>query len=192
MAEEIPAGRDGQRDSAAGQPAARHQVSFGPVAQSGSGTVNQVGVDESTVLVVGDGEDRFSAIAVEPPAGRLPKRVRGRDRLLETLRAAVDVPDGLIHVLLDNGVHDSTGGQATVSPVVDFAGVALACGYRNAFVCDTAAGFAEAFAKALTVPGPVLVHARIKPGSLEKLGRPTIAPHEVAQRFRNFLARAGA
>lgn len=101
-------------------------------------------------------------------------------------------PEGLVHVLLDNGVHDSTGGQATVSPVVDFAGVALACGYRNAFVCDSAAGFAEAFAKALAVPGPVLVHVRIKPGSLEKLGRPTIAPHEVAQRFRSFLARAGA
>ena len=39
--------------------------------------------------------------------------------------------------------------------------------------------------------GPVLVHARIRPGSLEKLGRPTIAPHEVAQRFRGFLARSG-
>jgi len=101
-------------------------------------------------------------------------------------------PEGLVHVLLDNGVHDSTGGQATVSPVVDFAGVALACGYRSAFVCDTEAGFAEAFAKALSAPGPVLVHARIKPGSLEQLGRPTIAPHEVAQRFRRFLAQAGA
>jgi phosphonopyruvate decarboxylase len=99
-------------------------------------------------------------------------------------------PEGLVHVLLDNGVHDSTGGQATVSPVVDFAGVALACGYRNAFVCDTAQGFAEAFAKALAAKGPTLVHARIRPGSLEKLGRPTIAPHEVAQRFRHFLARA--
>jgi len=100
-------------------------------------------------------------------------------------------PEGLVHVLLDNGVHDSTGGQATVSPVVDFAGVALACGYRHAFVCDTAQGFAEAFAKALAAKGPTLVHARILPGSLEKLGRPTIAPHEVAQRFRHFLTRAG-
>jgi phosphonopyruvate decarboxylase len=97
-------------------------------------------------------------------------------------------PSGLLHVLLDNGVHDSTGGQATVSPVVDFAGVALACGYRHAFVCDSAAGFAEAFAQALSLDGPTLVHARITPGSLEKLGRPTIAPHEVAQRFRSFLA----
>ncbi len=98
-------------------------------------------------------------------------------------------PAGLLHVLLDNGVHDSTGGQATVSPVVDFADVALACGYAQAFVCDSAEGFASAFADALTVEGPTLLHVRIRPGSLQKLGRPTIAPHEVAQRFRSFLAR---
>jgi phosphonopyruvate decarboxylase len=100
-------------------------------------------------------------------------------------------PAGLLHVILDNGVHDSTGGQATVSPFVDFAAVALACGYRYALVCDSAAGFAEAFRHALAADGPILLHARILPGSLEKLGRPTIAPHEVAQRFRGFLARSG-
>jgi phosphonopyruvate decarboxylase len=99
-------------------------------------------------------------------------------------------PAGLIHVLLDNGVHDSTGGQATVSPVVDFASVALACGYRHALSCDSEAGFAEAFAQALSATGPVLLHVRIRPGSLKKLGRPTVAPHEVAQRFRAFLAQA--
>ena len=101
-------------------------------------------------------------------------------------------PDGLVHVLLDNGVHDSTGGQATVSEGVDFAGVALACGYRAAFVCDDVAGFDTAFAQALAATGPVLVHARIRPGSMTKLGRPTVAPHEVAQRFRAFLAAQAA
>ena len=40
--------------------------------------------------------------------------------------------------------------------------------------------------------GPVLVHARIRPGSMNKLGRPTVAPHEVAQRFRRFLAGQAA
>jgi phosphonopyruvate decarboxylase len=100
-------------------------------------------------------------------------------------------PSGLLHVLLDNGVHDSTGGQATVSPSVDFAAVALACGYRHAFTCDSAAGFAGAFRRAMMADGPVLVHALIRPGSLEKLGRPTIAPHEVARRFRGFLAQSG-
>lgn len=99
-------------------------------------------------------------------------------------------PPGLLHVILDNGVHDSTGGQATASPTVDFAGVALACGYAHTFTCDSAAGFASAFALALATAGPALLHVRIRPGSLQKLGRPTIAPHEVAQRFRTFLRQA--
>lgn len=98
-------------------------------------------------------------------------------------------PAGLVHVLLDNGVHDSTGGQATAAPVVDFAGVALACGYRAAWTCDDPAGFDAAMRATLVADGPVLVHARIRPGSMQTLGRPTVAPHEVARRFKAFLAR---
>lgn len=101
-------------------------------------------------------------------------------------------PPALVHVVLDNGVHDSTGGQATSAPVVDFAAVALACGYRTAWICDTALGFEQAMRAALEAVGPVLVHARIRPGSMVKLGRPTVAPHEVARRFRGFLAQSAA
>ena len=96
-------------------------------------------------------------------------------------------PGNLVHVILDNGVHDSTGGQATVSAGVDFARIALACGYRGGAACDGLDGFETAFKAALESPGPHLIHARIKPGSLEKLGRPTIKPPEVARRFRAFL-----
>ncbi len=99
-------------------------------------------------------------------------------------------PANLIHVLLDNGVHDSTGGQATVSPNVDFAAIAIACGYRTASAADDLGGFETALAEALRVPGPSLIHLRIQPGSLAQLGRPTIKPPEVAARFRAFLAGA--
>lgn len=97
-------------------------------------------------------------------------------------------PKNFIHVILDNGVHDSTGGQATVSPIVDFARVALACGYRTGTVIDDLDGFDQAFAAAMAGEGPHLVHARIAPGSLSKLGRPTVKPPEVARRFKRFLA----
>ena len=97
-------------------------------------------------------------------------------------------PKNLIHVILDNGVHDSTGGQATVSPIVDFARVALACGYRTGTVIDDLDGFDQAFAAAMASEGPHLVHARIAPGSLSQLGRPTVKPPEVARRFKRFLA----
>lgn len=96
-------------------------------------------------------------------------------------------PGNLIHIVLDNGTHDSTGGQATVSASVDFASAALACGYAMAVRCDDAAGFREAFHAARNTPGPILIHVRIAPGSMEKLGRPTVAPPDVARRFRAFV-----
>ena len=96
-------------------------------------------------------------------------------------------PDNLIHVLLDNGVHDSTGGQGTVSPNVDFAAVALGCGYRTAIACDTVEGFRQALKTAQGGAGPTMIHARIEPGSMSPLGRPTVKPPEVARRFRSFV-----
>ena len=103
-----------------------------------------------------------------------------------------NAPGNLIHIVLDNGVHDSTGGQATVSANVDFAAVALACGYAGGAACDSTAGFDQAFAAALDSPldarGPHLIHVRIRPGSIGDLGRPTVTPPEVARRFKSFLA----
>jgi phosphonopyruvate decarboxylase len=101
-------------------------------------------------------------------------------------------PAALIHIVLDNGVHDSTGGQPTVSTSVDFAGVALACGYRYAVSCGTLDGFASAYRAAAAGPKPALIHARIASGSMSKLGRPTIAPEDVARRFKAFLAQPAA
>jgi phosphonopyruvate decarboxylase len=107
---------------------------------------------------------------------------------MATIGAAA--PQNLVHIVLDNGVHDSTGGQSTVSATTDFADIALACGYRLVASCSGLDGFAAGFRRALAVPGPALVHARIAPGSLEKLGRPTVSPPEIARRFRAFLAAA--
>jgi phosphonopyruvate decarboxylase len=97
-------------------------------------------------------------------------------------------PPNLIHVVLDNGTYDSTGGQPTVSPHVDFASAAIASGYACGFRCDDLAGFDDALAEAKAAKGPSLIHMKILPGSLKDLGRPTISPAEVAQRFRVFLA----
>lgn len=96
-------------------------------------------------------------------------------------------PDNLVHVVLDNGVHDSTGGQATVSATVDFAAVAVACGYARAVACDDLAALEQALQAALVEAGPHLIHLRIAAGSLAKLGRPSVKPADVARRFRDFL-----
>jgi phosphonopyruvate decarboxylase len=96
-------------------------------------------------------------------------------------------PKNLVHILLDNCVHESTGGQATVSPGVDFARVALACGYRSATACDSLKGLGGALTDALAAPGPHMIHIRLEPGTIDNLVRPSVKPPEVARRFRAFL-----
>ena len=97
-------------------------------------------------------------------------------------------PKNLIHVVLDNGVHDSTGGQSTVSASVEFAEIAVSSGYATAAKCDSVAGLAKAYTAALASDGPHLIHMRIQAGSLKELGRPTVKPPAVARRFKAFLA----
>ena len=97
-------------------------------------------------------------------------------------------PANLIHLLLDNGVHDSTGGQRTVSATVDFAGLARAANYPNAWRLDSLDGLDAALRSALATSGPHFIHLRTAPGSMSPLGRPTVAPLEVARRFKAFLA----
>ena len=91
-------------------------------------------------------------------------------------------PANLVHIVLDNGLYDSTGGQKTVSEHVDFCRAALALGYRHAVSCLTAAELTRALQA--PVQGPALIHVAIQPGSMSQLGRPGIAPADVARRLQ--------
>jgi phosphonopyruvate decarboxylase len=97
-------------------------------------------------------------------------------------------PGNLLHVVLDNAVHDSTGAQATVSPTVDFAGVAAACNYRNVWSVSEPRDLAEAVTRGQELPGPNFVHVRTVPGSPPDLPRPHHTPVEIKERFMAFLA----
>jgi phosphonopyruvate decarboxylase len=99
-------------------------------------------------------------------------------------------PANMLHIILDNECHDSTGGQRTVSSVVRFAEIAAAANYRRAVTADAPAEV-RAFVKELRgQPGPSLLHIKIRPGAPKALGRPTLKPHEVKERFMKFLAEA--
>jgi phosphonopyruvate decarboxylase len=93
---------------------------------------------------------------------------------------------GLTHVVLDNGAHDSTGGQRTLSASADLAAVAAACGYAQVHACSEVDDLAVALQRSLAGPGPSFIHLPIRPGSMSGLGRPRVTPVEVARRFRAF------
>ncbi len=95
-------------------------------------------------------------------------------------------PPNLWHLLLDNGVHDSTGGQATVSPRISFAEVARACGYASSLETSDLERISGWLAEG---PGDGARFARlfIRCGSPHDLPRPSLTPVEVKARLMQHI-----
>jgi phosphonopyruvate decarboxylase len=101
-------------------------------------------------------------------------------------------PANLQHLLLDNGAHDSTGGQATVSAHVSFAQIAAACGYASSLETNDVAQI-PAWLDAPALDGPRFASLLTRTGVPKELPRPSIAPVEVKQRLmHHFCGTAGA
>lgn len=98
-------------------------------------------------------------------------------------------PPNLQHLLLDNRVHDSTGGQATVSPNVSFAAVAAACGYASALETDDLREIG-AWLDAPPRAGPRFARLLIRSGTPATLPRPSITPVDVKVRLMQHFAVA--
>lgn len=95
------------------------------------------------------------------------------------------------HIVLDNQSHDSTGGQQSLSPFVDFVAIAHACGYAHAKLCANLKELAREIESFLaqSAGGAVFLALRIQKGSKKDLSRPKITPREVAKRLFGFLER---
>ncbi len=95
-------------------------------------------------------------------------------------------PANLVHVLLDNEAHESTGAQSTVTHSVDLAAVAAACGYPSV----TRVAGADELERALRdrTTGMRFLHAKIRQGSPADLPRPKVTPREVLARLEKHIA----
>jgi sulfopyruvate decarboxylase subunit beta len=71
-------------------------------------------------------------------------------------------PKKLVLLILDNGVYLATGGQPTAAHAIDFAGVALACGWPAARDVDSSPeALRTALAEARGADGPTLLRLRV-------------------------------
>lgn len=82
-------------------------------------------------------------------------------------------PERFVHVLLNNGSHESVGGQATAAGLVNFAQLADAVGYAGYAVANDVSSLQQAWQSLAHKQGPVLLEVKIKNGSRDDLGRPT-------------------
>ncbi len=94
-------------------------------------------------------------------------------------------PKNLLHVLLDNEAHDSTGTQSTVTHSVDVGAVARACGYPRVVRATSADELARIVAE--DTRELTFVHVKTKPGAPSDLPRPKVTPLQVVDRLRAHL-----
>ena len=96
-------------------------------------------------------------------------------------------PENYVHVIFNNGAHDSVGGQPTVGLKIDFPGVARAVGYRTAISCDSRESLLSAIKNIKDLEKPLLLEIKVKKGNRKDLGRPTTTPIQNKEALMAFL-----
>lgn len=98
-------------------------------------------------------------------------------------------PSNYIHVVFNNGAHDSVGGQPTVGLKINLPAVAKAVGYNHTWSVDDATSLAKALEECRKATGPVLLEIKVKKGNRKDLGRPTTTPVENKEALMEFLKK---
>lgn len=98
-------------------------------------------------------------------------------------------PENFVHVIFNNGAHDSVGGQPTVGLKVNLAGIAKAAGYKDAVSVTTAEDLGSALKVLKTMRGPVLLEVRVHRGNRKDLGRPTTTPIQNRDALMEFMCQ---
>uniref|UniRef100_T1ITA4 2-hydroxyacyl-CoA lyase 2 n=1 Tax=Strigamia maritima TaxID=126957 RepID=T1ITA4_STRMM len=95
------------------------------------------------------------------------------------------------HILINNGCHDSVGGQPTDAgnhKDFSFSAIAKGCGYKACFTAITEDEVKEAVKVIRNMEGPVFLEIKVTKGGRKDLGRPTRTPQENKADFMHFLA----
>jgi len=96
-------------------------------------------------------------------------------------------PTTFKHVVLNNGAHDSVGGQPTVAFAVDLPSIARASGYRATWRATKESELVTALRELARADGPAFLEVRVRKGARKDLGRPTMSPQDLKAVFSAFL-----
>lgn len=105
--------------------------------------------------------------------------------------AAQKAPENFRYVLINNGAHESVGGQPTVAFDIDIPAILMAAGFTSVQTVREQSELAEAMARVAETPRHALV-IEVAQGSRDDLGRPTTTPAQnKADMMRQFRAGRG-
>lgn len=95
--------------------------------------------------------------------------------------------NNFIHIILNNGVHGSVGGQPTVGFEIDFCKIAEACGYSHSFKVKRRDEIENVIKKSQEIKGPCLIEIQTTASNKKNIGRPTSSPKENKEDLIKFL-----
>lgn len=142
-------------------------------------------------LTVG-GMGHTSSIALGAALGNPNKRViclDGDGSLLMHMGAITNIgklaPKNFLHIVLNNGAHESVGGQKTVARDIDLKNIFLSSGYKSYYTASSTEEIEQSI-KAMS-DGPSVLEIKIKTGARSDLGRPKSSPVENKIAFMDAL-----
>ena len=104
---------------------------------------------------------------------------------------AQKAPSNYVHVVFNNGAHDSVGGQPTVGLKVDLPAVAKAVGYKTTISVNSKTELEKELStlnsQLSTIGGPILLEVQVRKGNRKDLGRPTTTPIQNKEALMDFL-----
>ena len=95
-------------------------------------------------------------------------------------------PSNYVHVVFNNGAHDSVGGQPTVGHEIDLVKIAHAMHYESAVCVSTKEQLQDVLGN-MSARGLQLIEVRVKKGNRKDLGRPTTTPIQNKEALMDFL-----
>lgn len=96
-------------------------------------------------------------------------------------------PRNYVHVVFNNGAHDSVGGQPTVGLNIDLPRIARAVGYKHTYSVSTKGDLADVLKEIKIQEGLSLLEIKVKKGNRIDLGRPTTTPIQNKEALMKFL-----
>ena len=96
-------------------------------------------------------------------------------------------PKNMVHIVLNNGAHDSVGGQPTVGRKINLCAVAQACGYDKVVSVKTIEELETQLEYLSSAEGSFLIEVLVSKGARADLGRPKSSPIENKRAFMEFL-----
>lgn len=94
----------------------------------------------------------------------------------------------MVHIVINNGAHETVGGMNTVADDIDLTAIAKACGYPNAVCVDSYDGLDKALDQASKKNELSFVEVKCAIGARDDLGRPTTTARENKENFMSFIS----